>query len=99
MPGFSCLLHTNFEFRKNDCLVSGELKGPGYQLNRFTLNKFLADKLFSEEERGIIILEGIILNKATLMKSDSGKGWFDVVWNLYQKLGNDFFRVFRGTFS
>jgi asparagine synthase (glutamine-hydrolysing) len=99
MPGFGCLLHTNFEFRKDDCLVSSEIKGPGYQLNRFTLNKFMADKLFSEDERGIIILEGIVLNKAALMKSDSGKGWYDVVWNLYQKLGNDFFRVFRGTFS
>jgi asparagine synthase (glutamine-hydrolysing) len=66
-------------------------------LNRFTLNKFENDKIFIHTEEFIVVLEGVILNKKQLKPED--KSWYNCIVQLYKEGGNDFFKVFRGSFS
>jgi asparagine synthase (glutamine-hydrolysing) len=99
MPGFSLLYNTTSNIGPRKNLVCGQLKGANFQLNRFTLNKFLDDKLFFEDDSRIIVIEGVILNKRQLVKENDNAAWQDVVWKLYKERGNTFFNVFRGSFS
>ena len=99
MPGFSLFYNTSSNLRTKENLVCEQLSGTNFQLSRFTLNKFLNDKLFFEDENRIIVIEGVILNKLQIIKDYDNLAWLDVVWKLYMERGDDFFRIFRGSFS
>jgi|KBSSwiStaDraftv2_1062776.scaffolds.fasta_scaffold01194_2 asparagine synthase (glutamine-hydrolysing) len=99
MPGFSLFYNTSSKLRKTGNLVYDEIGGANFQVHRHTLNKFISDKLFEENEKGIIVLEGIILNQRDLLKEHANRSWWEVVWHLYDKNGDGFFSIFRGSFS
>ncbi len=99
MPGFSLLYNTSSSLRAKANLICEQLNGPSFSLNRFTLNKFLDDKLFFEDESRILVLEGVILNKRQLIKDNDNAAWSDVVWRLYIERGDAFYNSFRGSFS
>lgn len=99
MPGFSLVLNTENPISQDKRgLIQDVIKGNGYQINRFTVPKFLDDKLFLEREEFILVLDGAILNKRELLK-DNNCGSLD---NLIEKLYKEdlyFYKRFRGTFS
>jgi asparagine synthase (glutamine-hydrolysing) len=99
MPGFAFLYNTSSKFTNKPNLVCDQIIDHNFQLYRFTLNKFLNDKLFLQDTNGIIVIEGVILNKLKLIKTYDNAAWSDVVWKLYQDYGSDFFKIFRGSFS
>lgn len=97
MPGFN--IHIGKECGESGQeIVSPELiRGGHYQLRRFTLDKFLDDKIFFSNESYVVVLEGVVLNKQDL--NPSTMDWTEFVINLYEREGDEFFRVFRGSFS
>ena len=67
-----------------------------YQIDRTTLNKFMEDKIFYQDEETIIVLEGVILNKNELCMQTS---WPQFVKECFLQDGMSFVNQFRGPFS
>lgn len=78
--------------------VCGTIPNARYTIARSTLDKFLDDKLFSEDEDCIFLTDGVILNKKQLCK-ESGKDWFHTVKNMMLAESERYFDHFRGSFS
>jgi asparagine synthase (glutamine-hydrolysing) len=76
-------------------------KKVGYEIDarNYTNNKFLDDKVFFEDERCIIILDGIILNKKDILKEYKNNEWHSVLWEMYLNNGELFFEKLRGSFG
>src|SRR5690606_20155317 len=99
MPGFNFFYNIpNFQIERKKSLVSGTISGDCFQVNRFTLNKFMNDKLFIEKEDLILVIEGVVLNQKQLLQKYKEDSWVDLVYTLYKK-NNQFFKEFRGAFS
>lgn len=75
-----------------------ELEYDSYWAKWNTLNKYMQDKLFCQNERYILILEGVILNKQELCNKYKGT-WEEVVIKMYEQSGVTFMKEFRGSFS
>lgn len=101
MPGFELLIgNQDFNIQQeNSKLVHGCIKGDGFILRRFTLNKFVEDKVFYEDDKCILVVEGVILNKSEFLKADKGETWEVIIWRLYLEKGQDFYSLFKGSFS
>lgn len=100
MPGFNLAIGKyDFPTKKNNSnhLICETIDVREYSLNRFTLRKFEEDKLFVQRNDYVLVLEGVILNKTSLSKTN--KNWEEVVWELYKQKGDTFFEEFRGSFS
>ena len=70
-----------------------------YNIIRYTLDKFLNDKIFFENEDYIIILEGVILNKKLLLTSNNMVTLKEYIITRVNLNQFDFFKDFRGSFS
>lgn len=100
MPGFVAEIGNNIKSNFTDAdirLVTDRFKDENYFLEKRTLNKFLNDKCFFQDENYIVILEGIILNKIALQKKHT-EGWPQTIIQLYAKYGETFFKEFNGSF-
>lgn len=64
-----------------------------------TLSKFDQDKCFQEDEKYIVILEGVVLNSEELQRKYNCSTMFELCTAMYEKEGDAFFDVFRGSFS
>ncbi|NQV01227.1 MAG: hypothetical protein HQ542_01155, partial [Bacteroidia bacterium] len=78
--------------------LTGSINEQDFRCDRFSLNKFQNDKIFFENERYFVILDGIVLNKADLSKDHMHKSWSHLVINLYESNGDAFVNDFRGSF-
>lgn len=63
------------------------------------IRKFENDKLYSETDDYIVLLDGIILNRKELIELNNNQDWLGIVINLYKKKGDLFFESFRGSFA
>lgn len=105
MPGFlgrikfSPLKDNKFNQCKNENLINNNMKSELYYLERRTINKFLDDKIFYEDKSYAIITEGVILNKSDLINKYQKSDFKNTVISMYNKLGDEFFVEFRGSFS
>lgn len=68
-------------------------------LERRTVNKFLNDKVFIENEEFIVVTEGVILNSKDLINKYNCINLSEAIIEMYKKNGNEFFNEFRGSFS
>lgn len=75
-----------------------ELEYDSYWAKWNTLNKYMQDKLFCQNERYILILEGVILNKQELCNKYKGT-WEEAVIKMYEQSGVTFMKELRGSFS
>lgn len=66
---------------------------------RHTLNKFMADKAFTETEDAVVICEGYILNKLQLFEKYGADTVVALVTEMYRRNGDEFFAEFRGGFA
>lgn len=104
MPGFFGKIgpsKANVMFSKNQdsnlirkSFISGDL-----YLEQSSVNKFIHDKVFNENEFFLILVEGVILNSLDLIKKYKCSNLFDTVCSMYQLNGNSFLNEFRGSFS
>lgn len=103
MPGF---LITNYY---GDCILkdvdetaertTGNMELDGYKVYRNTINKFLNDKLFEEDEEIAVITEGVIYNSRILIEKHSASNLFQAVKKMAMDNKETFFAEFRGSFS
>lgn len=102
MPGFTIstyaksaplenILPTNYI--NNDLIYDSTI------CQRSTLNKFLDDKAFFQDDSYICISEGAILNKKNLFSQYNVNSVFDLFKKMYAQDGEAFFSSFRGSFS
>ena len=75
-----------------------ELEYDSYWAKWNTLNKYMQDKLFCQNERYILILEGVILNKQELCNKYKGT-WEEAVIKMYEQSGVTCMKELRGSFS
>jgi asparagine synthase (glutamine-hydrolysing) len=80
-------------------LINDKIYSESVYLERRTINKFLNDKLFQENEKFIIITEGVILNSKDLMEKYQKNDFELTVLEMVQRNPVDFFKEFRGSFS
>lgn len=64
-----------------------------------SINTFKADKIFEEDDHYVVLLDGMVLNKLSLMKKHDSESWRNTVIALYEKNGDQFFNEMRGSFS
>ena len=103
MPGFILYIAKEIDALKvsdasESNLLTGKIAGSNFKLLRKTIKKFENDKLFLESNDFVIILDGVILNKADLMKK-SIVGWEETIIQLYKKNGEHFIADLNGSFS
>jgi asparagine synthase (glutamine-hydrolysing) len=101
MPGFyiSDFSRPVLRNRYDERCVSSTLDACGFYCSRNTLDRFMNDKLFCEDDSYILICEGVILNKSELFASCSTNDLHDLVVKLYKQEGETYFSNFRGSFS
>lgn len=66
---------------------------------RNTLDKFMMDKAFDEDNQYICILDGVLLNKRFLFKKYKVDTVEQLIKTLYELNGETYFKEFRGSFS
>lgn len=99
MPGFfisNYLDDFTLNNEYNNHCVAETLKNDNFSIKRNTLNKFMGDKLFAEDNDFIIITEGVFLNKKALC---DGNDWFEAVKKMIISDEINYFDSFRGNFS
>lgn len=101
MPGFF-ISNTNRKIKlknyDNSRCCYEEMDSNGWIIQRNTLNKFMDDKIFFQNEEFIIILDGVILNKLDLMKAYNSEQWVDTILEMLRE-DKFFFSRLRGAFS
>lgn len=100
MPGFlvSNLKKKAELYNVGTNCCADELTFEEYWAKRNTLNKFMQDKLFLQNDKYILILEGVLLNKAELCKEYNAE-LHVVICKMYESLGEGFINQLRGSFS
>ncbi|MDU4146054.1 asparagine synthase-related protein [Clostridium sp.] len=61
--------------------------------------KFINDKIAIETDKYIVITDGVLLNSKELMNQYKSKNIHSLIATMYIKLGEDFMKEFRGSFS
>jgi asparagine synthase (glutamine-hydrolysing) len=102
MPGFFGFInnnHRSFLLAKKNNLINEEIKKDNIYLHRHTINKFLDDKIFKETSNYIFILDGFIFNLNELKIKYNEIILSKLLEIMYEKIGETFFKDFRGSFS
>jgi len=103
MPGFMGVIGLGerdcFSKETRSRLVRDRTSGASSFLERRTLNKFLKDKPFYEDENYILIIEGVVLNRKKIESDEKKDSFAESIIACYEKSGEAFFRDFRGSFS
>lgn len=99
MPGFflsNYKIDIELENKYANRCVAQDLYNEEYIIKRNTLDKFMDDKLFEEDEDIILITEGVFLNKKAL---SGERSWFDTVKEMVLSNELGYFDYFRGNFA
>ena len=101
MPGFfisNSQELTALEDYDNSRCVKGVFQDAGWTVQRNTLNKFIGDKVFTSNERYILVFDGIVFDKEQWIRQIGATGWEQAMLCLVEK-DPVFFRAFRGCFA
>ncbi len=79
--------------------VCQSLNIPGMSVKRNTLNKFMDDKAFAENDDYVIVSDGYILNKISLFEKYNVDTVELLFVEMYRKNGDEFFGELKGGFS
>lgn len=102
MPGFIAHIGQNkisFSEEKRSKLVINKTESSTYHVERRVINKFMNDRLFVDNSDYLVVVEGVVLNNHELIKNYKASTWYDAVVAMYESLGDEFFKDFRGSFS
>lgn len=102
MPGYSGIISLkskNFKFIEiKSSMENIKSFENSFFVKRF-LNKFINDKVFSEDEDVFIIIDGVILNFNNLRNKYICPNSFETVKKMYNIYGINFIKELRGNFS
>ncbi len=70
-----------------------------YSFRYFKFNKFQEDKIFTQTEKYVVGIDGVILNKKSLLKNYAVKGFVGLILLLYEKEKINFVSKLKGVFS
>ncbi len=79
-------------------LEINKLNALEYDLEVVLNGKFKEDECYFENERFVVVLTGVILNKKIFLESKVEQSWEEVIINLYLQKGDCFYNEFRGSF-
>ncbi|MHC4542983.1 MAG: asparagine synthase-related protein [Planctomycetota bacterium] len=106
MPGFVGVISNDVDYDslriEYDCLGELVIDRKQYDnalVERYTIPKFLEDKVFREDKEVFVLIEGVILNFRDLKNKYASTDYFSTVKNMYRENGDDFFSEFKGEFS
>lgn len=102
MPGFfisNATVSPELVDYNSSHIIQSEIKVGEYCAKRNTLDRFLDDKVFYQDDEYVIITEGVILNKSDLIKRFDVTSLVELIIVLYKEKGSEFFSAFRGPFS
>ncbi len=107
MPGFlitNSYADIKLKNRFNSRCIQGKLmiesgSGGVFHVYRNTLNKFLDDKVFGQDNDFAIIMEGTFYNKKNLILKYGCRDFFTALKEMYLLNGDTFMNEFRGSFS
>ncbi len=106
MPGFVTVISKDLDCDslgiEYNCLGKLVIEKKQYDnalVERYTIPKFLEDKVFREDEEVFVLIEGVILNFRDLKSKYASTDYFSAVKNMYRENGDDFFSEFKGEFS
>jgi len=102
MPGFILYIGKEgftFPVETRKKLVVNRVDGVNYSLERRTVNKFMGDRLFLDDQDAVIVVEGVVLNNRQLVAKYAADDWGHCVKLMYLRNGESFFNEFRGSFS
>lgn len=102
MPGFfisNATVSPELADYNSSHIIQSEIKVGEYCVKRNTLDRFLDDKVFYQDDEYVIITEGVILNKSDLIKRFDVTSLVELIIVLYKEKGSEFFSDFRGPFS
>ena len=101
MPGFILIDDDSQVNESFNTIISGEdikiFSTNKYHIEAVSNSKFENDKVYHEDNNYILILDGIILNKADLINSLT-QDWPSFLISLYQENGNEFFTKLSGSY-
>jgi asparagine synthase (glutamine-hydrolysing) len=80
-------------------LITNEIYGDSFYLSRFVNNKFLNDKVFFENDKYIVITDGVLLNSTFLKEKYQKESMFELFIEMYERCGETFFEQIRGSYS
>ncbi len=102
MPGFF-ISNCQKESSLNNCVpeycIQKDLSNQKFQIKWNTLNKFMRDKCMAEDGQYIVIQDGYLLNKINLFREYNVSDIKKLIIAMYEREGDTFFRLFRGSFS
>lgn len=78
-------------------LLHEKISFSNVNVERYTLNKYLADKLFFQNDQYIVVLDGVILNKNELCEKNK-LDWANTFVQLYEMYGVNAPLQLRGSF-
>lgn len=105
MPGFFFASYKDDNIIKNISPIHEKNRnfnysfGKDYCAYRNTLNKFVNDKVFIDNEQYLIICDGVILNLTNLLNKYGVENLYELLMFLYNSFGDSFFKVLKGSFS
>ena len=101
MPGF--FITNRSDSRLNNVYpekcIYRTLRYKEYKVSQHTLNKFIDDKVFIQDESCVVVTEGVILNKIELFEKYGVNDVAKLIYTMYQKNGEKFWSELRGNMS
>jgi asparagine synthase (glutamine-hydrolysing) len=82
-----------------DIPISNQMNSEqSFFLDYCTSSKFQNDKIHFENENFYILLDGFVLNKSKLFQNNDSYSWAEFIIDLYQKHGDSFFKMLKGSY-
>lgn len=97
MFGFSYLEDKSKKYIIEDSVA--KIIGSDFSASNHMIKKFENDKVFFDSNDFLIILDGVIINKTKIQSTLNTANWLECILQLYSTRGEQFFDVFRGSFS
>ncbi|MBK1813066.1 hypothetical protein JHL18_20810 [Clostridium sp. YIM B02505] len=99
MPGVYGIINTtNFSVKKFENISETSIKSSDYFISKHSIEKFKNDKVFFDDERFSVLVDGVILNSNELSRIYIAKSWPETIIKMYENLGETFMDSFRGSF-
>jgi len=105
MPGYFGLIKNNyplpFKFSLNidNNLMIDKIIYKNLILERYSVKKFINDKVFSDSNDYFLSTEGVLLNSLELTNQFNKQNLTETIICMYNLFGDYFFKYFRGSFS
>lgn len=101
MPGFFITNTKEIPELHNYCdsnCVQGQMEYKDWKVSWNVLNKYKNDKIFCQDDERLIVLDGVILNKTSLMSEYAKDEWLETVSEMCSA-DEEWFKKLRGVFA